>query len=122
MKFEDAEKEHDKGKDVYLKYDPDWFWLGSDVFMCLTNKSRNRTKCITDSDRRSTDWAVVEEKKVFNLSDTVKDMKGLEAYYEYDIQQFITEIKKIVADRHCKDKIISETLNKIDECAGERFK
>ena len=130
MNFGDAVKEHDKGNDVYRESDTDWFWSGNDVLLCWTNNSRNMTRYFKDSDINATDWAVVEDKKVFCLSDKLKKMVDITDESGQivlsceidDLQQFITEIKDIIHEEFSRYNIINGVFVRIDKTAGDRFK
>ena len=74
MNFEDAVKLHKSGKDVYRESEPDINWCKNSMALCWTNPSDDTPISFTTDDTTATDWAVFEEKKVFNLSDKVESI------------------------------------------------
>lgn len=128
MKFEDAIKEVVDGKEVERSDG------GSDLVIMYLSDNEIQFKsqsgiilgqAVTRPDLTA-DWCVVEEKKP-TLSDMVKNIEGIEMYYEYNILESVTEIKSAL-NNNCfskGDKVSSiiETIEGIiDSKLGGRFK
>lgn len=126
MNFGDAVKEHKSGNDMYREIQPDLFWSKAEYRLVFTMED---TKLLVNTaipfnltDTTATDWAIVEDKKVFNLSDEVVNWNDHKGYYEGDIQQFITEIENTVfkdVETGLDYRCMIDAMKRI---AGERFK